>query len=311
MRRAIGDVSASTPVEGTFVATCRSIADRDVGLYRITVDAESIERPASQTHNGHHLIHAIFPLSGAFHIEQGGRTIVLGPGDWGLYDPTLSFRSVCSTPVEFLVLAARRGIVLGRDINFHSCTTQRFSSEKGGAHVAKTFLTSVLDEVATLSPLIIADLASVATQLLRVSIVETLDRHAGKRTNDVMEARIRAYIDRNLRNPDLSVAVIADSLNCSKRYVHKVFSRNGQSVSQFILRTRLERCFRDLCYKEFRHLSITEIAFSWGFNSQAHFSHAFRTQFNISPSGCRAKALAYPPSGSGPGFSDTGMLGSA
>jgi len=54
-----------------------------------------------------------------------------------------------------------------------------------------------------------------------------------------------------------------------------------------VWRERLERCRRDLGCAELSHLSVTEIAFSWGFQHQAHFSRVFRNHFNVSPSSCR------------------------
>jgi AraC-like DNA-binding protein len=70
-------------------------------------------------------------------------------------------------------------------------------------------------------------------------------------------------------------------------YVHKIFSADGQTLSSYIRLARLERCRRDLGRAELTHLSVTEIAFSWGFQHQAHFSRVFRNHFNVSPSSCR------------------------
>ena len=76
--------------------------------------------------------------------------------------------------------------------------------------------------------------------------------------------------------PGLSIDQIADALHCGKRNLHKVFSHDGTTISDFIWRLRLERCRDDLAAPTCAWKSITEIAFSWGFNSSTHFSKAFK-----------------------------------
>jgi AraC-like DNA-binding protein len=65
--------------------------------------------------------------------------------------------------------------------------------------------------------------------------------------------------------------------------VHKVFQTEGTTVSDQIWRMRLARCREDLCNPAYANQSITDIAFSWGFNSSAHFSRAFKDEFGVCP----------------------------
>lgn len=290
LRETIGDVSASAPAHEDFAAWTCGISDRDVGLFRISVDPQFIEKRAHGLLSPGSPVHVVFPLAGQFHMEQAGRSVVLEPGDWGLYDPALSFRSATERTVEFLVVAAPRATILGRRIGFENCCARRFSAGAGSGRIAKDFLASVLRETPSLSQLVSTELTSVATQLIRVSLQESLRQDTDLQPPEQMRARIQAYVERNLHDPDLTVAAIADEHHFSKRYLHKIFSCTGESIGQLILRTRLERCHRDLTQSDRSHLSITEIAFAWGFNSQGHFSHAFRKHFGISPSACREAA---------------------
>jgi AraC-like DNA-binding protein len=93
-----------------------------------------------------------------------------------------------------------------------------------------------------------------------------------------------------LRDPELSIDRIAEAMNCTKRYIHKVFQSEGTSVSESILRTRLNRCREDLRNPARSRNSITDIAYSWGFNNPAHFSKAFKDEFNVSPRFLRMEA---------------------
>jgi AraC-like DNA-binding protein len=96
-------------------------------------------------------------------------------------------------------------------------------------------------------------------------------------------ARVRLYIEQNLRDPELCPSIIAASLRLSPRYLRAIFAASKETVSAYILRRRLEECARELPDPHLRHLSITEIAFGWGFNSGPHFARSFRAHFGMSP----------------------------
>jgi len=104
-------------------------------------------------------------------------------------------------------------------------------------------------------------------------------------------ARVRLYIEQNLRDPELCPAVIAASLRLSPRYLRAIFAASKETVSAYILRRRIEECARELTDPRLQHLSITDIAFGWGFNSGPHFARSFRVHFAMSPRDYRRMGL--------------------
>jgi AraC-like DNA-binding protein len=104
-------------------------------------------------------------------------------------------------------------------------------------------------------------------------------------------ARVRLYIEQNLRDPDLCPAVIAASLRLSPRYLRAIFAASKETVSAYILRRRLEECARELPDPRLQQLSITDVAFGWGFNSGPHFARSFRAHFGMSPRDHRRMGL--------------------
>jgi len=81
-------------------------------------------------------------------------------------------------------------------------------------------------------------------------------------------------------------------MNCSKRHLHKAFSAEDDTLAQYILRQRLQGCMRELGEPASAARTITEIAFSWGFNNTAHFSRVFREHTGRTPSTYREQAQA-------------------
>jgi AraC family transcriptional activator of tynA and feaB len=96
-------------------------------------------------------------------------------------------------------------------------------------------------------------------------------------------ARAKLHIEQHLRTPDLSPRSIADKLKLSPRYLRTIFASGNETVSTYILRRRLEECARQIEDPRWSGHSITEIAFSWGFNSAPHFTRSFRDRYGTSP----------------------------
>lgn len=108
----------------------------------------------------------------------------------------------------------------------------------------------------------------------------------------VRKDRIKRVVLDKLRDPDLGVETIAAAVGLSPRQVHRVFADEGTSLMRWVWVQRLEQCHRELCQVETARRSISDIAYTWGFNDQAHFSRAFRRHFGFSPRDARRRASA-------------------
>ncbi|HEX4270125.1 MAG TPA: helix-turn-helix domain-containing protein [Rhizomicrobium sp.] len=95
--------------------------------------------------------------------------------------------------------------------------------------------------------------------------------------------RICQTIETMLGDPKLTLANVAAEHGVSPRYLQKLFASVGQAFSHYVRTRRLERCRADLISPLHAQLSISQICFRWGFNGSAHFSHAFRDQYGLSP----------------------------
>jgi AraC-like DNA-binding protein len=108
-----------------------------------------------------------------------------------------------------------------------------------------------------------------------------------QRRKDVIQ-----FIEDNLRDPELSPASISAGLKISPRYLRTVFAPGGEKMSAYILRRRLEECARQMANPAWAVHTLTEIAFSWGFNSAAHFTRTFHEKYAMPPREYRRFQLA-------------------
>lgn len=89
-----------------------------------------------------------------------------------------------------------------------------------------------------------------------------------------------AYIEDNY-NYNITVMDIAKHIGLNRSYLYRLFLSDLEiSPQQYLIDCRLNAAFRMLGAN--RH-SITEIAYSCGFSSIAHFSNTFKKKFGVSP----------------------------
>ncbi|MCG8347184.1 MAG: helix-turn-helix transcriptional regulator [Chloroflexales bacterium] len=103
------------------------------------------------------------------------------------------------------------------------------------------------------------------------------------RSKTVTLLEIKRTIHRQLHDGQLSAATVAAQLHISESYLHRLFKSDNTTFGRYILASRLEQCRAEMADPRYSHRSISDIAFSWGFNSLNHFSHAFKKQFGVSP----------------------------
>jgi AraC family transcriptional regulator, positive regulator of tynA and feaB len=103
-------------------------------------------------------------------------------------------------------------------------------------------------------------------------------------------AQVKQAIEEQLGDPELTVESLAASLGVSSRYLRDLFSQT-EKLSHYILRRRLEECANQLANALHQSISITAIAFQYGFNSTAHFSRTFRKHYGLTPREYRNKHL--------------------
>ncbi|WP_098108647.1 AraC family transcriptional regulator [Novosphingobium sp. PC22D] len=101
---------------------------------------------------------------------------------------------------------------------------------------------------------------------------------ADRRLRDVLR-----FIEVHLSDPQLSTAMVAKGCGISPRYLSFLLRLKGTSFSELVWEQRLEMAKSWLATSDPRDISISEIAYSVGFKSPAHFSRMFKRVFGVNP----------------------------
>jgi AraC-like DNA-binding protein len=138
-------------------------------------------------------------------------------------------------------------------------------------------------------------IARATTEMIAACFHTTADTVASARTQ--LEAttleRIKRHIAAALGSPGLDPEALCRRFRMSRTRLYRLFEPLG-GVSTYIQEQRLARAYAELSNPAHNHRRIYDIAFGWGFSSEAHFSRVFRRTFGLSPSEARARAQGAP-----------------
>lgn len=265
-----------------------------LGIARVHVTPGEIERTSAHVgRGGVRLISYLYIARGSGVFEHNGYVTRLGCGDFTLCDNAVPHRLLSAGEIELVVLRARPQVI-----------GQHLPQPEGwcgrGLASGAMFVPAAAEMTRDLCARTAAGLsrrfaASAACNLLEVlATAFGAEFESGPSGTTSMVARrlaARRHIDSHLRDPQLSPVQVAAALHVSPRYLRMLFQEEGESLSGYILRRRLEESARLLTNPLWTGQKVAAIAGSVGFVSSAHFTRAFRKQFGTTPTSYREQAL--------------------
>ncbi|MCI3273573.1 helix-turn-helix domain-containing protein [Streptomyces cylindrosporus] len=259
-------------------------------------DAVDVVRTTRDTADGRAHLFARLQLEGSAHLVQDGRRTHLHPGVLAFYDASRSFRLTLPERQRARVLMVPRPILRLAEPEIRRVTAKVVGATPGGpAALLLPLLSGLVQEILATPPAAGEELAGAVADVLATLAADQLDAtepaDAGPST---MIDRVKATIETRLAEPELTPRALADEHGISLRYLHKLFQEQGATVGGWIRRRRLEVCRAELGRPTAAGLTIAAVAGRWGFISPAHFSHAFRKEYGMSPAQYRGQRQGLP-----------------
>lgn len=222
-------------------------------------------------------------LAGTGHLAQSGRTVILRPGDMALYDTARAYELKFAAEQQQLVLRIPREELLARCPGAESRVGIGIPGTLPVARLIGDLGRSVIALESPGSERSRKSIASTLIDLVLDGLAEQEDRTGSTRAGALRLADAQRFAQRHLPDPDFSVAGWARAMGISDRYLRLLFAASGNSPAQYLWQRRLELAASKLRDRASLHQSITEIAFASGFSDSAHFSHAFRSFYGMTP----------------------------
>ncbi len=260
------------------------IACRGSALDRIPL-TDRIDVPSGYT--------LILQTEGQGALSQYGQTAELGAGDLALCDNGAPHRHRIEARSALLMVR-----LPAKSMRFHLPSPEQFCgrrlpADQGMAAVVAALVRNVCaEDPHALPPQAQECLSRQLLETVSMAFSLAFGQHTSSSVVGGRYARAKLFIEQNLGDPELGPDSISRALRISSRYLRMIFAREGECISSYVLRRRLEETARQLADPRWRSRSICEIAFHWGFNSAPHFSRSFRGHFGMSPREYRAAQQA-------------------
>jgi len=222
---------------------------------------------------------------GSCKFVQCSHTCILTERDWTLIDTKQPLEYTITSPkIEaFVIMLPRPSDATKADLCERG-VARRSNSRWGLSRVLHAMMDESFGEMRRLPRCSGRKLGTAITTMAWDALREQIETPLviGRGVEPLM--RVKAYIEANLADPNLSVEQIAHACSISVRGLHRHFAEDpAGSVSHYLWQRRLIRCAEALRDPSQAHRSITDVSFSYGFSSSSHFSRLFKDRFGVPP----------------------------
>ncbi|MFF9808030.1 helix-turn-helix domain-containing protein [Streptomyces coeruleorubidus] len=229
-------------------------------------------------------------LTGQGVLTQRDRQARVGPGELVVYDTRRPFVYDLHQSHTGLVLMFPRGMLPLAERDLSRVAATPVPCHDGLGQVVLPLLHGLARQMEHLESRGTPRLADNVIGLIGTLLAEHAD--ADRTTEEdgpgLLTERVLLYMEQRLADPGLNPEEIAAAHRISRRYLYKLLAAQGHTVSGWIREQRLARCRSDLTDPALDHLPVGAIGGRWGFADPAHFSHAFKTAYGMSPREARA-----------------------
>lgn len=282
---------------------CRELPLAKLELFDIHIDPIAIHRRSEDIAKDANFDYLLATqLQGTVVINQGESEFTQHPGDLAIMYAGEPYTIVHTQKSRRLILHIPQDIYRERvlahlkDREFRS----RLLPSGGLVSVLHSILKSLATEAEKLHTkdqyTVAESLLELAAAVLRSEADQEYEiQHARQ---SALFRRILEFMESNYTDCELTPEKVAAANGISVRYLHSLFNQAGITVSKWIWERRLKACREDLLDPNMAHMRVSQIAFHRGFNDPAHFSRAFKSRFDISPSKLRQVAAESQPEAS-------------
>lgn len=234
------------------------------------------------------LISLIMCLTGRLVTTNDSVSQTLNPGFFTIGNAERSSTLTVTEQSELVILTVNQDYFFTHS-GFHSPTFvgALFSCESPVQRFFARQLKSIARDAGNLDARDVGNVCDGIFCFLRPVLSEfnraSLSEASGPRTRDELRTAAYEIMQKFYKQPDLSVAGIAEKIGISERYLSSLFRDNGITVMKALYDIRVRRASVILREEHTKTLSVKEIARLNGFKSATHFCRQFRSHFHMTP----------------------------
>jgi AraC-like DNA-binding protein len=277
------------PVADGFHAALSAYHLGDLLLSRVDFDGQRFERDRRKlTLDGmdHYLVQ-LYSTGGLLGVADDRERTLLG-GDVQILDLARTNDTVAKASTTISVVVPREALreALPGPDDLHGLVLR---GDGGTGGLLADYMRSLTNRAGDIDRADAPAIAQATTDMIAACFRTTAATVA--RARPALEAtlleRIRTHVEAMLGAPELGPDSLCRAFRLSRSQLYRMFEPLG-GVASYIQARRLVRAHAELADPGGAPGKIYEIAYRWGFVSEAHFSRAFRRAFGLTPGDVRA-----------------------
>ena len=229
----------------------------------------------------------VLQLTGVSHIDQEMRSCTLTAGDISVTDGMFPFQQRVSYASEMMLLQLPRETAAVRYPALLQSSAQAHPACQPAAALVRGALEAAFQTAVHLSA---AQRDRLCHVLFGLASLLSDDQAAPASGDHYRQHAALTEIEERLGESAFGAQYLARRVGLSRRRLDEIFVKNfGRPVTAYIWERRLERA-KDMLHDAHQmSRTITEVAFSVGFEDTSHFSRAFKNRFGTAPSVWRSQ----------------------
>ncbi|MBP6726686.1 MAG: helix-turn-helix domain-containing protein [Ottowia sp.] len=256
----------------------------DIAINHLRVSAQTFRRTRAHLSRARDDVFALVRVqSGQARVEQGERRIVLDAGDLAINSGLETGAMHLSEGADVLLTVIPAALMRSVTGTSHQRGTLRLGRDGHYAPLLSQFLQSLVDHADTLSSASASHLRNGLLSTIAAACTPgpTAEADDANRLAQYHRARVLEFMRQHLATPGLDLAAIAAGVGLSVSQIHRLFPSSSGSPMRTLWQLRLQRARQLL---DTTHPpQLADVAWLCGYQTQAHFNHAFKRQFGAAP----------------------------
>lgn len=283
-------MTAESLPRNDFAGRIDAIDAGDFSVARVTSMPQTISRSAlACRHTPADMIKVLIQRKGAHHIDQSGRRAVAPAGSLTAYNTDVPY--TLALPQKFcadVIMVPRTRLTVAQNA-VSELQKRPLTLDCGTAAILSSHVDQLLTRVGEISAESAIRMVNLTVEMLAVVLGNVAPADQPPET---LLFTVQRWIKQHLGDECLHPTTIGAANGISVRHLHRLFAREGLTVSAYVRRERL-RCVRAELRDPLRkHQTIRAIGARWGLADQAHLSRLFREEFGQAPSEWRMNCNA-------------------
>jgi len=262
VRQICGDFHTDAPAQTPFIGHIQLTDLGGLGVAHIETNAQRVKHRLSSVQNDQYCF-LIMQIQGVMGFAtSSGEELQLQPGEAALLDSALEFSMYPQGLIRQI------SVHLPRHLVNHSLCRSRVCSKVPRDNLSGQLIHSLLQQLCFdnapfhTAPPDGCALQTTLSTLLKAALEQERVMASGESLRLVAERLILQHLPDHRLTPES----LAQKMRISKRKLYRLFEEEGESVARHIQNLRLKRSTLDLSNPGQSQLSITDIAFRWGFS---------------------------------------------